>query len=87
MTTTTQSVAEMKAALKAQLEQLEALTPQVKADKSTVKIGDKGTVNIYGMGRFPVCLYIQQVDKLSELFESDTFKHFIASNQDKLSRK
>lgn len=73
--------------LQKQIEALKATIPQAKCGELTVKIGDKGTVNVYGLGRFPVCLYAGQVNKLTELFNSDSFKQFLASNVDKLSFK
>jgi hypothetical protein len=30
----------------------------------TFKVGDKGGVSVYGMGRFPVTLYVEQWDRL-----------------------
>jgi hypothetical protein len=75
-------------ALQEQIKALQAQVPQVKTDKGiTVKIGEKGTVNVYGLGKFPVCLYTSQIAKLVELFNSDVFKTFLASNADKLATK
>lgn len=30
----------------------------------TFKVGDKGGVSVYGMGRFPTTLYVEQWDRL-----------------------
>jgi hypothetical protein len=71
--------------------QLEALQSQVVSktlsNKVTVKIGEKGTVNIYGLGRFPVCLYLSQLQKLQGAINSPEFQEFINANSDKLARK
>lgn len=74
-------------ALQEQLKALQAQIPQAKVNDLTVKIGDKGTINVYGLGRFPVCLYASQAQKLNELMNSEAFKTFIAHNADKLSFK
>ena len=84
---TTQQTAAQIQELQKQIEALKATIPQSKVGDLTVKIGDKGTVNIYGLGRFPVCLYATQVNKLTELFNSPSFKEFLASHVDKLSFK
>lgn len=73
--------------LQKQIEALKATIPQSKVGDLTVKIGEKGTINVYGLGRFPVCLYATQAVKLNELMNSQGFKEFIAANADKLSFK
>lgn len=49
------------------------------------KVSDKGAVSVYGMGRFPVTLYMEQWDRL--LNYTDEIKSFIAANSSKLKRK
>ncbi|MGI8980007.1 MAG: hypothetical protein ACR2FY_12345 [Pirellulaceae bacterium] len=49
------------------------------------KVSDKGAVSVYGMGRFPVTLYMEQWDRL--LGYADEIKSFIAANSSKLKRK
>ena len=49
------------------------------------KVSDKGGVSVYGLGRFPVTLYLEQWDRL--LAYGDEIKSFIAANKDKLKRK
>ena len=50
-----------------------------------LKIGDKGGVSVYGLGRFPVTLYYEQCGRLleakSELIE------FLEANRTKLRMK
>lgn len=49
------------------------------------KVSDKGGVSVYGLGRFPVTLYMEQWDRL--LSYGDEIKSFITANKDKLKRK
>jgi hypothetical protein len=50
------------AELKARLEKLEAEALEQAQNKYnlTFKIGNKGTVSVYGLGKFPVSLYFEQ---------------------------
>lgn len=74
-------------ALEAQLKSLKSEIPSSRIEGLTVKIGEKGTVNIYGMGRFPVCLYFSQIQKLTGLLSSEAFADFLYANRDKLASK
>ena len=71
--------------------QLQALQSQVVSktlpNKVTVKIGEKGTVNIYGLGRFPVCLYLSQLQKLQSTINTPEFSQFLIDNMDKIAQK
>jgi hypothetical protein len=49
------------------------------------KIGEKGGLSVYGLGRFPVTLYKEQWLKL--LGASDAIKDFLAKNDDRLKTK
>lgn len=73
--------------LEAQLKALKAGIPQNKFNNLTVKIGDKGTINVYGLGRFPVCLYMSQLQKLTELVNNENFADWLIENKDKLASK
>ena len=55
------------------------------SDKLTVKMGDKGTVSVYGLGRYPVSLYPNQWDKLLAI--AGKISGFIADNADELERR
>jgi hypothetical protein len=74
-------------ALQAQLASLKAEVPTARIGNLTVKIGEKGTINIYGLGRFPVCLYFNQVEKLTSLFQNQELSKFIEQNKSKLAIK
>jgi hypothetical protein len=61
---------------------------QVKFDgNKRAEIGAKGTMNIYGLGRFPVCLYLSQLQGLNSLINTKEFADFINANTDKLAVK
>jgi hypothetical protein len=82
------SIQEQIKQAKAQLEALQSqVVSKTLSNKVTVKIGEKGTVNIYGLGRFPVCLYLSQLQKLQGAINSSEFQEFINNNSDKLARK
>lgn len=60
--------------------------PTLKLEKNKrVQIGDKGTVNIYGLGKFPVCLYLSQLINLEQIVTSPEFKKFVSDNMSKLA--
>ena len=49
------------------------------------KIGEKGGVSVYGLGRFPVTLYYEQWNKL--LDATTKLREFLEENKDKLKLK
>ena len=49
------------------------------------KIGEKGGLSVYGLGRFPVTLYYEQWLRL--LGASDDIKNFLEENKSKLKLK
>ena len=64
------------ASLQAQLEALMAENNALKAkaaarSKIMLKVSEKGAVSIYGLGRFPVTLYKQQIERV---FSDETVK-------------
>jgi hypothetical protein len=78
------------AVLQAELERLraenEALRQkQTAAQKITLKVSEKGAVSVYGLGRFPVTLYREQMDRL--LGHADKIREFMKDNSDRLSTK
>jgi len=50
-----------------------------------LKVSEKGAVSVYGLGRFPVTLYLEQWDKL--LSHADELRAFIEANKDTLKTK
>ena len=74
--------------MKAELERLRSENAALKKGASAgvrLKVSEKGAVSVYGMGRFPVTLYMEQWDRL--LNYADEIKSFIAANSSKLKRK
>jgi hypothetical protein len=49
------------------------------------KVSEKGAVSVYGLGRFPVTLYLEQWDKL--LSHADELRAFIETNKSILETK
>jgi len=49
------------------------------------KVGEKGGVSVYGLGRFPVTLYYGQWVRL--LDASEDLRAFVENNKDKLKLK
>ena len=74
--------------LKAELERLRNENAALKKGAATgirMKVGEKGAVSIYGMGRFPVTLYKEQWLKLLNM--SDEIRAFITANETRLKTK
>jgi hypothetical protein len=74
--------------LKEELERLRAENAALKARGSkgvSMKVSEKGGVSVYGLGRFPVTLYMEQWQKLLDLAED--IRTFIRENEGKLKRK
>jgi hypothetical protein len=72
--------------LKAKLSQLEKQVDTRKAiGTMSFKVGEKGGVSVYGLGRFPVTLYYEQWLRL--LGASEDIKTFLEENKSKLKLK
>lgn len=69
--------------LLAQVKRLEAL--QASRSILRCKISEKGGLSVYGMGRFPVTLYLSQWEALIKFIPEVV--SFIQANEGKLSRK
>lgn len=70
--------------LKARLEQLEKQGAR-KTGSLDFRIGEKGGVSVYGLGRFPVTLYYEQWIRL--LDAGDRLREFLEENKSKLKLK
>lgn len=78
---------EMKA-LKQKMDDLKSkIISRTFPDKLTVKIGEKGNLVVYGLGRFPVSLYASQAIRLAKLLNSAEFQEFVAQNAESLAKK
>lgn len=68
--------------------ELIALVTQMQAQpakKISMKVGEKGGLSVYGLGRFPVSLYRSQWERL--LSEKDAILAFIEANAGLLTTK
>lgn len=74
--------------LKAELERLRQENAALKKGAGSglrFKVGEKGGVSVYGLGRFPVTLYKEQWLRL--LGQADDIRAFIAANEAQLKAK
>ncbi len=69
--------------LKAQLEDLKKKTTRTGA--LDFKVGEKGGVSVYGLGRFPVTLYYEQWLRLFDA--GDRLRAFLEENKSRLKLK
>ena len=69
--------------LKARVAELER--KNVRSGNLQFKVGEKGGVSVYGLGRFPVTLYYEQWVRL--LDAGGDLREFLESNKDKLKLK
>ena len=72
--------------LKAKLSQLEKEVETKKRSGDLIfKVGEKGGVSVYGLGRFPVTLYYEQWTRL--LDAAPKLSEFLEENKSKLKLK
>ena len=72
--------------LKAKLAQMEKQAETRKRSGALeFKVGEKGGVSVYGLGRFPVTLYYEQWNRL--LGAADDLKKFMEDNKSRLKLK
>jgi hypothetical protein len=74
--------------LNTELERLRAENEALKRSSRggvSIKVSEKGGVSVYGLGRFPVTLYMEQWIKLLSM--SDQIRQFIEDNQSLLKKK
>jgi hypothetical protein len=73
---------ETKTELLARIAELEARLAGQKPASLEFRVGEKGGVSVYGLGRFPVTLYYEQWVRLLE--QADVLKAFLEDNKGKL---
>jgi hypothetical protein len=66
-------------------DRVKKLENQIKHDNLRFKVGEKGGVSVYGLGRFPVTLYYEQWARL--LSASQEIRDFLEVNKVKLKIK
>jgi len=72
----------------AELERLRRENEQLKAaaeKRVYLKVSDKGAVSLYGLGRFPVTLYVEQWETILNM--ADEIRAFMRDNAARLKRK
>lgn len=68
--------------LKARLAELEKQQGQKRSGTLEFRVGEKGGVSVYGLGRFPVTLYYEQWIRL--LDAADGLRAFLEENKSRL---
>lgn len=81
--TTGETVEQKLARLEAENASLKAQA--VKSNTVKFKIGEKGGISVYGLGRFPVTLYVEQWERLDAAMPE--LKEFIIANHSMLKLK
>jgi len=71
--------------LKARLADLEKQQGTRRTGSLEFRVGEKGGVSVYGLGRFPVTLYYEQWNRL--LDTGDKLREFLEENKSKLKLK
>ena len=71
--------------LKSRLAELEKQQVQRRSGSLEFRVGEKGGVSVYGLGRFPTTLYYEQWLRL--LDAGDRLREFLEQNKDKLKLK
>jgi hypothetical protein len=71
--------------LKARLTELEKQQTSRRSGSLEFRVGEKGGVSVYGLGRFPVTLYYEQWIRL--LDSGDKLREFLETNKTKLKLK
>lgn len=74
--------------LQAELERLRLENENLKAGArrgTYLKVSEKGGISLYGLGRFPITLYVEQWEKVMEMVPD--LRRFIVENGDRVKRK
>ena len=78
-------VEESREELLARIAELEKQSGSRKKGTLEFRVGEKGGVSVYGLGRFPVTLYYEQWIRL--LDTADTLREFLEENKSRLKLK
>ena len=71
--------------LLARIAELEKQTGARRTGRVEFRVGEKGGVSVYGLGRFPVTLYYEQWLRL--LSEAENLRQFLEANKGQLKLK
>ena len=69
--------------LLARIAQLEAA--QKSSNKLSLRVSEKGALSIYGLGRFPITLYLSQFEKLNAAWPE--VQQFVDANRSRFTTK
>lgn len=74
--------------LQAEIERLRAENENLKSKTrrgTYLKVSEKGAISLYGLGRFPITLYLEQWEKILDM--APEIRQFIEDNAAQLKRK
>jgi hypothetical protein len=74
--------------LQTEIERLRAENESLKAKTrrgTYLKVSEKGGVSLYGLGRFPITLYVEQWEKILDM--APEIRQFMEENKGQLKRK
>jgi hypothetical protein len=74
-----------KEELMARIAELEKQAAPRKMGSLEFRVGEKGGVSVYGLGRFPVTLYYEQWIRLLDV--ANTLREFLEENKSRLKLK
>lgn len=70
------------------IEQAQEMLEKLKiSGEVTYKVSPKGALSFYGLRRMPITVYIEELQKIVEVFNSEAFQKFMTDNKSKLSTK
>jgi len=80
------NLAQENEALKQKLADMQVMLAQASKPKAlTLKVSEKGAISVYGLGRFPITLYLGQMQRL--LDHAVVIRSFIDTNKAILATK
>lgn len=80
------NLAQENEALKQKLADMQAMLAAASKPKAlTLKVSEKGAISVYGLGRFPITLYLGQMQRL--LDHAVVIRTFIDTNKALLATK
>ena len=64
-----------------------ALKKAATTKEVTYAVSPKGAISFKGMRRFPITVYVEELETIVQLFGTDEFQQFLVENETSLSRK